>query len=158
MMRVKIKVRKEIILAIVVVVIGLAFAYRSFRAGVIIDHPLDPSIFDDANVARIEIEVERTNVLTARVKSIDKYKYSGVQLTFDDYPHVIIYAKLNRDDVARINPGDLITVRGKITYRGRGAFESDCIAIGTMYPIWPISFKAQLVGVNETCQCKPCSK
>lgn len=132
-----------------VLIIAAILTVRAAGAGTFFEKPLDLTVLTDTNPARRELQIEKTNTATVIVKDISRYKTLGVSVEFEANPEVKAALWLSDKDVACIDPGDRITVRGHIKYYENGFTGAPAITIGDAISIFPCTFKARLINIEK---------
>ena len=147
----KSKLRPKQIKHAILLVCLAVFAVTALRyinnAGTLKTVRLDTSELMTENQARTKIAAKKATIATAIVTEINDYALRGVKVRFDGVPENILTGTvwLKEKDVAKINVGDTITVRGRMKY----VSISNQIYIGDSWPIPPLTFKAKLLEINN---------
>lgn len=142
-------------IGIVLVFLLVLAAEWILGAGTLAAKPLNLGVLDDANPARRELGVKAATLADVTVESIDDYKTFGVLVSFDDCPYPDVRGRvwLSGKDIARIDPGDRITVRGQFKYYeyyNSFTFETRKeIVIGNAISVFPYTFDARLVSIEK---------
>lgn len=129
---------------------ALVVTTRCVTGGVISNVPLDTSAFDEPNPAARERRIERATTATVVVTDVwgqnDAYT---VTAALPDRTDVLCDVYLPSRDVAKLNVGDEIQVRGNIKYYGSNRHY---VVIGDAISVPPLTFDATLLSITNTRQ------
>lgn len=130
-------------ISIIVIVVGF-YTYNGGTLGP--NKPIDLSCLGDSNRVRVKQNVERSNTVTGVVIGFNDYMDDTIYLELEGYPDVSCWAYLTLSDVAKLDIGDTVTIRGRVWYRGHKEFS---IVIGDAISVWPLSFSARVTNIEK---------
>lgn len=130
----------------------LFFAVYCSNGGRLSEKPFDHSLLDDINPVRRKLNIEACTTATVTVVSLDDFAWAGVIAEFDGFSNTHVHIYLSNKDAAKIDAGDVITVKGRIKYM---SVDNDIqfqhiITIGDAIATPPYSFCAKLVGISNS--------
>lgn len=124
------------------------FGVYCTNGGRITERKIDTSMLCDENPVRREKNIESCTTATVKVSNLDYYDWAGVVAEFEDIPDVRVLVYLSKNDAAKLNVGDSITVKGRVNYISPDSTGVHNLVIGNAIAIFPYSLEAKLVNIS----------
>lgn len=136
---------------VAVIIVGVVY---SISVGAFAPKEIDLRCLEDDNPVRREINVESYNTATVVVAHFDKYNKHYVHVIFEEAPNIIASVYLSEHDIAKLNIGNIITVRGHVNYTNLDSGREDDvykhrISIGNSIDAFPMFSYATLVSIEK---------
>ena len=134
-----------ICISLIVLLIGLRYCLNN---GVLIRKDLDLTYINSENPSRRKLSINSCNTATVTVTGFNEYIHGELYAKIEEYPDIMIVVYLKEKQLAQVDIGDTIVVRGNIKYYTMNSSHyNHYIVIGDAISVFPFTFDAGLVEI-----------